>query len=106
MNLVLCEQGKAMAIHLNFDMDKNTPIELESDLPANYFRLTWLWCVEPIDECHSRFFSRNRIEYTPSFKNKLMFGLFMEPIVFAMDRKMCLGIKKRAEYLRKSEPAI
>ena len=104
--LVLCEQGKAMAIGLGFDMDKNIPIDLESDLPANYFKLTWLWCVEPIDEHRSRFFSRNRIIYTPSFKNKLMFGLFMEPIVFAMDRKMCLGIKKRAEKLTKSKPVL
>ncbi len=97
--LVLSEPGKAMAIGLGYDMDENIQLDLESDLPANYFRLTWLWCVEPIDEHRSRFFSRNRIAYTPSFKNKLMFGLFMEPIVFAMDRKMCLGIKKRAEKL-------
>lgn len=95
--LVVCFPGKAMAIGLGFDMDKNIPLGPESSLPNNYFKLTWLWFVEPIDECRSRFFSRNRIVYTPSFKNKLMFGLFMEPIVFAMDRKMCLGIKKRAE---------
>jgi hypothetical protein len=101
--LVICEQGKAMAIGLGYDMDKNIPLDPEANFPANYFRLTWLWCVESVDEHSSRFFSRNRIVYTPSFKNKLMFGLFMEPIVFAMDRKMCLGIKKRAEKMAKNK---
>ncbi len=101
--LVLCEPGKAMAIGFSFDMDKNIQVESDSVLPENYFKLTWLWCIEPIDEQRTRFFSRNRIEYAPSFKNKLMFGLLMEPIVFAMDRKMCLGIKKRAETLQIAE---
>ena len=102
--LVVCEPGKAMAIGLSFDMDKGTPFNPEvTPFPKNYFQLTWLWHVESVDAYHSRFYSRNRVVYNPSLKNKLMMGLLFESIVFAMDRKMCLGIKKRAEKLMKSE---
>jgi hypothetical protein len=98
--LVLCEPGKAMTIGFCYDLDKSILFDQEtSSYPSNYFCLSWLWYVEPIDNHRSRFFSRNRIAYPHSFKNKLIFGLLMEPIVFAMDRKMCLGIKKRAEKL-------
>ncbi|MGI9545126.1 MAG: hypothetical protein ACR2MX_17825, partial [Cyclobacteriaceae bacterium] len=71
--------------------------------PTNYLHLSWLWYVEALDENRSRFISRNRVDYAPFFKNKLAFGPFTEPIVFAMDRKMCLGIKNRAERLYDSE---
>ena len=102
--LVLCEPGKAMAIGLCYDLDKSILFDPEADsYPSNYFCLSWLWYVEAIDERRSRFFSRNRIAYPPSFKNKLIFGPLLEPIVFAMDRKMCRGIKKRAEKLTKGK---
>ncbi|NHF59689.1 hypothetical protein FK220_010075 [Flavobacteriaceae bacterium TP-CH-4] len=97
--IVICEPGRAMAIENSLDMDSNQKYDPKGPAPKNYLHLTWLWFVEAIDENHSRFTSRNRVDYAPNFKNKLMFGPLTEPIVFAMDRKMCLGIKKRAERL-------
>jgi hypothetical protein len=55
--------------------------------------------VEPLDDHRSRFISRNRLDYSPSLKNSLLFGILGEPFAFAMDRKMCYGIKRRAENL-------
>ncbi len=101
--LVICEHGRAMAIENSLDMDNNQMFYPKGPYPKNYLHLTWLWFIEELDENHSRFISRNRVDYAPNFKNKLMFGPFSEPIVFAMDRKMCLGIKKRAEKLFRSE---
>lgn len=97
--IVICEHRKAMAIENSLDMDTNTWFDPKGNFPKNYLHLTWLWYVEALDENRTRFISRNRVNYTPNFKNSLMFGPFTEPIVFTMDRKMCLGIKKRAERL-------
>lgn len=100
--IVICEHGRAMAIENSLDLDSNQMYNPKEIPPKNYLHLTWLWYVEELDENHSIFISRNRVDYAPNFKNKLMFGSFSEPIVFAMDRKMCLGIKKRAEHLAKN----
>jgi hypothetical protein len=100
--LVICDHGSAMAIENWYDLDAKRVFDPAGSSPGNYLHLTWLWCVEPLDGKRSRFISRNRVSYSASFKNEMMFGSFSEPIVFAMDRKMCLGIKKRAERLFKS----
>jgi hypothetical protein len=97
--LVICEDGKAMAIENWYDVDNNSVYNQALESPMNYLHLSWLWMVEPIDENRSRFVSRNRVDYSPSFKNRLLLGLLAEPVVFAMDRKMCYGIKRRAENL-------
>ena len=97
--IIICEHGSAMAIENSLDLDSNKPYDPKSNPPKNYLHLTWLWYVEVLGENRSRFISRNRVDFAPNFKNRLLFGSFTEPIVFAMDRKMCLGIKKRAEGL-------
>lgn len=100
--IVICEHGRAMAIENSLDMDSKQLYDPKGPSPKNFLHLSWLWYVEALDDNHCRFISRNRVDYSPSFKNKLMFGPLTEPIVFAMDRKMCLGIKKRAERLGKT----
>jgi hypothetical protein len=97
--IVLCEHGQAIAIETWYDLDAGMVYDPKLASPISYLHLTWLWYVEFLDAYHARFISRNRVTYNSSIKNKIMFGLVMEPIVFAMDRKMCLGIKKRAEQL-------
>ena len=97
--LVIYEQEHAMAIENCLDLDNDQLYDPMGPSPKNYLHLTWLWYVEALDDNHSRFISRNRVDYAPFWKNRLLFGPLAEPIVFAMDRKMCLGIKKRAEHL-------
>ena len=100
--LVICDEGRAMAIEHCYDFDERSVYDPWVSTPKNYLHLSWLWYVEPLSERRSRFYSRNRVTYGNSLRNKLMFGPLAEPIVFAMDRKMCLGIKKRAELLFQS----
>ena len=95
--LVICDHGKAMVIENYDDLDTRKKYKPEDGHPENYLHLSWLWFVESVDAENSRFVSRNRLTYKDSFKNQLIIGLLSEPIVFAMDRKMCLGIKRRAE---------
>lgn len=97
--VVIFEHGKAMAIENWFDLNKNAIYNQALESPMNYLHLSWLWMVEPLDDTRSRFISRNRVDYSPSLKNSLLFGPMGEPVVFAMDRKMCYGIKRRAENL-------
>ena len=104
--IVICEHGHAMTIEHSLDLDNNQLYDPKGSLPKNYLHLSWLWYVEALDDEHSRFISRNRVDYGPSFKSKLMFGPLTEPVVFAMDRKMCLGIKKRAERLYRQRPNL
>lgn len=101
--LVICEPGSAMVIENHDDLDARKSYDPEQGHPDNFLHLTWLWFIEPVGNRRSRFISRNRLNYKSSLKNRMTIGLLAEPIVFAMDRKMCLGIKKRAEqYFRAS----
>ena len=97
--LIYCNYNQGMAIENWYDLDAKKVYDPKLYSPKNYLHLTWLWYVESQGANCSRFISRNRIDYSSSFKSKLMFGFLTEPVIFAMDRKMCLGIKKRAEQL-------
>ena len=101
--LVVCDQGAALAIENSYDLDAKTIYDPNLASPKNYLHLTWLWYVEALDDNHSRFISRNRVTHSSSIKTNLIFGRLAEPMIFAMDRKMCLGIKKRAERLYQND---
>ena len=104
--LILSDPGKAMAIEVAMDADTNNSYDVTAEPPQNFLHITWLWYIERVHDTHSRFISRNRVDTNRSFKNRLVFGWLAEPIIFAMDRKMCLGIKRRAErsYLKSKTP--
>lgn len=95
-----------MAIETSLNLDTNKDYDPIVSIPEKYLHLSWLWYVEALDVNRSIFISRNRVDYAPSFKTNLIFRFLSEPIVFAMDRKMCLGIKKRAEHFYKNRTEI
>jgi hypothetical protein len=95
--LVICNEGESMVIENSVDMDNGKPYDPSEGQPEKFLHLSWLWHIEPMDQDRSRFISRNRLNFNPSLKNRIMFSALAEPVVFAMDRKMCLGIKRRAE---------
>jgi hypothetical protein len=101
--IVYCEPGKGMAIENWYDFDAKKIFDPVVSLPSNVLHLTWLWYVEALDDKTSRFISRNRVTFSSSAKTNFIYRVLMEPVVFAMDRKMCLGIKKRAERLSHSQ---
>lgn len=94
--LAICNEGEAMVIENSDDLDKKETYDPSQGHPKNFLHLSWLWYIEPLDRHRTRFISRNRVDHNDSFKNRVIFTL-AEPVVFSMDRKMCLGIKKRAE---------
>ena len=61
-------------------------------------QLTWLFFLESLGADRTRLVSRYRCVASDDLVSKLQFGpTFLEPIGFAMDRRMLLGVKARVE---------
>jgi hypothetical protein len=59
---------------------------------------TWLFYLEPLGERRCRLISRYRAACSDDLATRLSFGpTLVEPVGFAMDRRMLLGLKERAE---------
>jgi hypothetical protein len=57
---------------------------------------TWIFFISEEDGL-TRLISRWAFDYKPGYVNKVAYNWFLEPIAAIMQRKMLLGIKKRAE---------
>jgi hypothetical protein len=131
-NLVGCGIRNAEAVHPEWGVKVGDALELHPQLPAprvvslecgRYFvahapmdesarnagrpwtTMSWLFSVEPsgVDRC--RVISRFRADCSEDILTSLTFGpTLLEPIGFAMDRRMLLGIKERAEANRMPGP--
>jgi hypothetical protein len=63
-----------------------------------WIEATWLFFIEPLGEHRCRFISRYRVACSDDLATRLTYGApLVEPIGFAMDRRMLLGVKERAE---------
>lgn len=59
---------------------------------------SWLFSVEPRGATRCRLVSRYRANYSEDVATQLAFApALLEPVGFAMDRRMLIGIKQRAE---------
>lgn len=68
--------------------------------------MSWLFLVQPLGATRCRVVSRYRADCSPDVVTHLSFGpTLLEPIGFAMDRRMLFGIKERAETPRALEAA-
>jgi hypothetical protein len=65
---------------------------------APWATVSWLFSIEPLGACRCRFISRFRSDCSHDLATWLAFGpLFGEPVGFAMDRRMLLGVKALSE---------
>jgi hypothetical protein len=58
---------------------------------------TWAFVLETVDANTTRLVVRSRGPQKPRLGEKLFRTLFFDPVHFIMERKMMLGIKRRAE---------
>lgn len=72
--------------------------------PEDFVHASWTFVLEdpedlelPEFEGGTRLLIRWRLDYTPTRAHDIMWKAFVEPINFVMERKMMLGLKKRAE---------
>lgn len=91
------EPSRALVLLGKYDMATGKPLALEDSLPENYLNCAWTWLLEELDDATTRFVIRMRIDYNPGVANQIMYRAFIEPGSFIMERKMMLGVKKRAE---------
>ncbi len=74
------------------------PDEQARSLGKPWIAASWLFFIEPLDEKRCRLVSRYRVAYSEHFATRLAFGpTLIEPVGFAMDRRMLLGVKKLVE---------
>jgi hypothetical protein len=68
---------------------------------------TWLFLIEPLGPGRCRFISRYRAGGSDDVATRLSFGpTFIEPVGFAMDRRMLLGVKERAERMVRTKAPL
>lgn len=59
--------------------------------------VSWLFLLEDSGENSTRVITRWEYDHKPGIGCRIGYGIIMEPIACVMQRKMLLGIKKRAE---------
>jgi hypothetical protein len=100
LTIAAVEPGRWFLAHADSaDSQQVTP----SASAPEWIAVSWLFFLEPLPGGRTRFISRFRMAYTgASLRDRLMYGPYLtESIGFVMDRRMLLGVKKRAEAERK-----
>jgi hypothetical protein len=127
-NLAGCGLRNAEAVHSDWEVRAGEALLLHPAMPAlqithvapgQYFvahapadptavatgrpwvAVSWLFLVEPLGPNRCRFVSRYRAASSNDLATRLSFGpALLEPIAFAMDRRMLRGVRRRAERTR------
>lgn len=89
--IVAMEPGRWLVAHARTD-------EAERAAGKPWMEASWLFYVEPLPGGRSRVISRYKCACSDDLATRLQYGEFLlEPIGYAMDRRMLRGIKGRAE---------
>jgi len=124
-NLAGCELRNAETVHPEWEVRSGDSLLLHPNAPrlpvasierGRYFvvhapadgparaankpwvEVSWLFLVEPLTDRRCRFISRYRASSSDDLGTRLAFGpTLVEPVGFAMDRRMLFGVKARAE---------
>jgi hypothetical protein len=124
-NVAGCELRNAETVHPEWEVRKGStlslhpkvpPLQVVSVVPGRSFvaygpadeaaraagkpwaAVTWAFFVEPLEPTRCRLVSRYRCAMSDDAATRLSLGpTLVEPIGFAMDRRMLLGVKERAQ---------
>lgn len=124
-NLVGCEIQNAETIHADWELVEGDALVLHPKAPPlrvvsverghhvlaygapdealrasgrAWAAVSWLFSIEPLGVDRCRFISRFRSDCSGDLATWLAFGpLFGEPVGFAMDRRMLIGVKALSE---------
>ncbi len=131
-NLAGCRLRNAEAIHPELALHEGSPLSLHPEMPPMrvvsfepgrwivahapadpatraegrpWIDASWSFHVEALGEARCRVISRYRVSTSDDVQSLLSYGpALLEPIGFAMDRRMLLGIKQRVERSAKRRP--
>ena len=88
--VVSVERGRHVLVH-------GPPDERARSDGRPWVAVTWLFAVEPLGPARCRVISRYRCSHSADLRTHAAFGpALLEPIGFAMDRRMLIGLARRA----------
>jgi hypothetical protein len=91
LRIVRLERGRFFVAHAPLD-------EVARAEGRPWAAASWLFAVDPLPNGRCRLLTRYRLACSPDIATRLALGpALLEPIGFAMDRRMLLGVKERAE---------
>jgi hypothetical protein len=110
LRIVSVQPGRALVAYLPPAPGVREPRQAGSSHPGGparsrdrWMTVSWLFLVEPSGPACCRVISRYRCDTSGDLLSQLRFGpAIVEPVSFAMDRRMLAGIKQRAERARES----
>jgi hypothetical protein len=107
LRIVSVEPGRALVAYMDPVPDMRgggagigEPPATRDQAPAKdrWMTASWLFFIEPTGPARCRVISRYRCATSDDLVSRLQFGpAIIEPIGFAMDRRMLIGLKQRAE---------
>lgn len=91
LRVVRLERGRFFVAHAPLD-------EVARAQGQPWAAASWLFAIDPLPDGRCRLLTRYRLACSPDVATRLALGpTLLEPIGFAMDRRMLLGVKERAE---------
>lgn len=124
-NIAGCDLRNADALHQDWELEQGDELRLHPRVPplrivrlerGRFFvayapldevarakeqpwaAASWLFAVDPLPNARCRLLTRYRLACSPDVATRIALGpALMEPIGFAMDRRMLLGVKERVE---------
>jgi proline iminopeptidase len=97
MPVVALEPEKALVLGGTLNTGTGEGVAPGDPLPEAYYTGINAFVLEPADAGATRLIFRQRLDWSPTLANTLIYRVFLEPISFVMGRKMLKGIKRRAE---------
>jgi hypothetical protein len=111
LRIVTVQPGRALVAYMAPVRDLSTarqgPRRPGGPAPGRdrWMTASWLFLVEPAGHGRCRVISRYRCDTSGDLSSRLRFGpAIVEPVSFAMDRRMLIGIKQRAEQAQAGAP--
>jgi hypothetical protein len=99
MNKVMGIEPNQALILQGADPKTGDTYHLTDNPPEDFVNGSWVFFLEAPQPGVTRLLVRSRIDYRPTFLNRLIWRFITEPLNFVMERKMLLNLKAQAEAL-------
>jgi hypothetical protein len=105
LTVAAIDPSHVLALRLSMSSLTGMPLDPHEPKPDAYLDGSWVFVLEALDEQATRLIERVRVDYQPRLWLTPFVYLLLEAVTFVMERKMLLGIKRRAEKGRSKEAA-
>jgi hypothetical protein len=100
LRVAAMDPGRALVLHQPADPNSGPPHDRDDPNLGNYYGWNWVFVLDEVDRDSTRLIVRSRLDGRPRYLIKAFYTLLLEIPHFVMERKMMIGIKRRAERVR------